>query len=157
LEMVSVRAKVLLAAAGFLLLTPLSALAAATPLGKNLAGEACQIDAGQSAESQTISCGSNPAAELRAAPLAHALPSDAVQRQATIVPLLQAGARNEGEEMTCADPQWLGGDDVLLTCTFESNGWPRIVLGSVKGGKIYRASGLPSMLPVLASAIAANS
>ncbi len=152
--MVTMRAAGLLAAS--LLLAALPAAAdAPVSLGKNLAGEACELSSA-SGNARPINCGgaSMPAGDLRVAPLAQALPADISARHGALVAMLEAGETNEGEAVSCGDPQWLGGDDVLLVCTFQSNGWPHLILGSVKDGKLYRAAGLPSSLPALQAAMA---
>jgi CHAT domain-containing protein len=120
------------------------------PLGQNLAGESCHANA-MAAPGVTVSilCGSatDSVGELRVVPLAQGL---AQNDRAAIAAL---AAPHDGE-MTCGDPQWLSGDTVLLVCTLQSNGWPRIILGAVAGDRLYRAQGLPTTLPVLEAAIA---
>lgn len=152
--MVSSRYAYLLAAAALLAL-PASSAAPAS-LGKNLAGEGCQLGA-QNGDRQVISCGAQDAGELRVTPLAQALPADIGARHAAIVSLLEATTQNQGKEMSCGEPQWLGNDDALLVCSFESNGWPHVILGSARGATLYQASGLPSTLPALEAAIASAS
>lgn len=129
---------------------------APSALGQNLAGEACTANAGTSAEAaMSISCGSSTdsVGELRVLP-ADALPQDPAARRTAIAAKI---APHDGA-MTCGDPQALASpDSVLLICTLSSNSWPRIVIGTASGNKIYRADGLPTTAPVLAAAIASIS
>lgn len=126
--------------------------AAATPLGQNLAGESCQAAAAPNV-AMNITCGNaaDSAGELHVIPLVAALPQDPAARRAAIAARI---APHDGA-MACGDAQPLASpDSVLVVCNLSSNGWPRIVLGTAAGERIYRADGLPAMAPVLAAAVA---
>jgi CHAT domain-containing protein len=118
------------------------------PLGQNLAGETCHASGtAVPGVSASITCGSgaDSVGELRVVPLAQAQNDHAA--------IAALAAPHDGE-MTCGDPQWTSANNVLLICTLQSSGWPRIVVGAVAGDRLYRAQGLPTTLPVLEAAIA---
>jgi CHAT domain-containing protein len=115
-------------------------------LGQDLAGESCHAGAlAAPGVTASITCGAaaDSVGELRVVPLAQT-------DRATIAAL--AAPHDAG--LSCGDPQWLSGDHVLLICTLQSNGWPRIIVGTVAGDRLYRAQGLPTTLPALEAAIA---
>jgi CHAT domain-containing protein len=126
--------------------------ATAADLGRNLAGETCQSAGPLSADQATaFTCGGATDA-VGAVAYVPAPPDPAAQHDA-----LEKVVRSQSENLNCADPQWMGsGAFALRICTLKSNGWARIVLGVNAGGRLYRAEGPPSALPVLETAIASD-
>ncbi len=146
------RSHILVAAVLVLAANAATSGAAASDLGKNLAGETCQSAGPLSADqATTITCGGGTDA-IGAVAYVPAPPDPAAQHGA-----LDQLVRSQSENLDCADPQWMGGGAfVLRICTLKSNGWARIVLGMDAGGRLYRAEGPPSALPVLEAAIASD-
>jgi len=140
-------------------------------LGQNLAGEACRgvPRSGAAALSGEpapldILCGTSqePVGSLWTAPLpASAQTGDPDQRRASIVRAFPEtpGGRRLAERISCDNGEWTGGslDMRVSTCTLKAQGWPQIVLLAGAGGLLYQAEGLPSLLPVLSTAIAQRS
>jgi CHAT domain-containing protein len=140
-------------------------------LGQNLAGEPCH-DAPRSGAAAlpgepaplNIFCGTDqePVGSLWAAPLsASSQTGDSDQRHVTIVRAASEtpGGRRLTERMGCDSGDWTGGsiDMRVSTCTLRAQSWPQIVLLASVGGILYQAEGLPSLLPVLTTAIAQRS
>ncbi len=139
-----------------------TASVAATQLGQNFAGESCHAS-GTAAPTRPLDiiCGAStdasgrlqvvtPTSSLPAEPAAH---RDAILRDAKTI----AGGLGTSDRMTCDGGQWLGeagSGSALFLCTLTSNSWPRIVVVSGSGRTLYRAEGLPALLPVLQAAIA---
>jgi len=128
---------------------------AGTELGQTLGGEPCRLVAGSSivcAERTEIS------GTLRTSQFAVAPPGDLAARRAAI---LAAAKRLPGgigaiDDVACSQ-QWLSqsnGSAIILFCTLRNNNWPRLILISAAGSTLRTAEGLPTMLPVLAAAIA---
>ena len=142
------RAPILLAALALLAFAARADENVLVPLGQNLAGETCHATAtAVPGVAAGIVCGaaSDAVGELRVVPLAPG--------QSDRAAIAALAAPHDGE-MTCGDPQWPSDGNVLLICTLQSNGWPRIVVGAVTGDRFYRAQGLPAALPVIEAAIA---
>jgi CHAT domain-containing protein len=124
-------------------------------LGRNLAGETCQAAETPSAtKSVTIVCGAAASGTLRMDVLSAALPADNAARLAAIV---QDAMMLRGGQMSCDGGAWLGTGAVLIVCTRVADGWPQIAVAGVSDGELYEADGAPSMLPVLAAAVAVSS
>jgi CHAT domain-containing protein len=122
------------------------------PLGQTRAGEACTLDGGK------IVCGGDASAgTLRVSTLPAALPADTAARRAAI--LAGVKALPEGlataRDVTCDSGQWLGNGatTVLFLCTLRASNWPRVILVSGSGSTLAVGEGLPSMLPVLDTAV----
>lgn len=140
-------------------------------LGQNLAGETCRAAprAGPSlvpgmAPPLDISCGDSKEAVgtvWTAAIPAAAVSVDDLGRLAAIERASKesVGGQRIAERMSCDTGTWVGsGPDVLVyACTLKNAGWPQIVLVTAAGGAIQQAEGLPSLLPVLETAIAQKS
>ena len=132
-------------------------------LGQNLGGEACHANGvAASGRPLDIKCGASTdiVGRLRVANLAAALPSDQAARRDAILRNVKAmpGGLGANEQTTCDAGHWLGaGDTALLICTLNSNSWPRIVVVSAIDRTLYKAEGLPTLLPVLQAAIAGAS
>ncbi len=140
-------------------------------LGQNLAGETCRAAPrpGPSlvpgmAPPLDISCGDSKEAVgtvwTSAIPAA-ALGSDDLGRLAAIERASKESLAGQriAERMSCDTGTWVGsGPDVLVyACTLKNAGWPQIVLVTAAGGAIQQAEGLPSLLPVLETAMAQKS
>src|SRR6185312_2508362 len=69
-----------------------------------------------------------------------------------------AARSSDAGQVTCDGGRWLDPSNPassgLLICTLQSNGWPRILVVSATSTTLYEAEGMPSLLPVLQSAIA---
>ncbi len=132
--------------------------AGATELGKNLAGETCRLGAAPTRDAPAaITCGDNAEAvgQIFVAAADQPLPNGANAYRAMVLRLVASGS--EDEKLDCEAPKWIGAGRILLrNCALRSNGWPRIVLGAELGGRVYRAQGAPSLLPVLEGAIASD-
>jgi CHAT domain-containing protein len=140
-------------------------------LGQNLAGESCRgvPRAGAAAlpgepAPLDIVCGTGqvPVGSLWTAALpASTQTGDPDQRHASIVQAAgeTPGGRRIAERMSCDAGEWAGSriDMRVSTCTLKTQGWPQIVLLASVGGILYQAEGLPSLLPVLTTAIAQRS
>jgi len=140
-------------------------------LGQNLAGESCRGVARAGAAASPgepkpldILCGTGqePVGSLWTAPLpASAQTGDPNERHASIVRAATEtpGGRRLAERMSCDAGEWASAsiDMRVSTCTLKAQGWPQIVLLSDVGGILYQAEGLPSLLPVLTTAIAQRS
>jgi len=128
------------------------------PLGQALSGESCVL-----AGSHDIICGTNTDADgvVQSAQLPSLHSSDATARRAAVLRTAKSlqGGINDTNGVTCDAGQWLaaqGSDSVLFFCTARSSNWPRLVLVSAAGDTLAAAEGLPSMLPVLAAALASS-
>jgi CHAT domain-containing protein len=132
--------------------------AAAAELGRNFAGELCHIGSAPLPDAPAaISCGDSSAAAGQIWVIApdQVLAMAANARRDAIIRLI--ASESEDETLDCAAAQSIGSGNVLLRiCTLRSNGWPRIVLAAALDGRVYRAQGAPSMLPVLEAAVAAE-
>lgn len=132
-----------------LLLGAMGSHASAVELGRNLAGETCQMDGALVVDRpQTIFCGARAeAGRISFLPA----PGDAAAMRAALTQLVQPGM-----ELNCGDPKWVGqsGRVVLSICSLKSNAWPRVILGVAAGKRIYRADVAPSSLAVAQAAIA---
>jgi CHAT domain-containing protein len=140
-------------------------------LGQNLAGEPCRAvprtravaPPGERAPLDIVcGAGPEPVGALWIAPLpAGSASADLVERHASIVRAATgtASGRRIAERMSCDGGEWAGGniDLRLSTCTLRGQGWPQIVLLAGVGDTLYQAEGLPSLLPVLTTAIAQRS
>jgi CHAT domain-containing protein len=127
----------------------------AIPLGNSLGGEACHAnEQALQSRAQDIFCGngSEASGQLSLAQLPQPLPADAAARRTA----LAAASKGliDPAQLRCDEPQWLDDQTALYLCSVQSNSWPRIVLISGQDTTLYRAQGLPSMMPVLAEAIA---
>jgi CHAT domain-containing protein len=136
--------------------------APSTPLGQNLAGEACRIAGAPSiSRAADIVCGSDAISggTLRLSALAAPLPQDSAGRLATMTHYALALRSGDSGQMACDGGQWLGmpGSTALIMCTLSSNGWPNAVVVSAQDNVLYEADGLPAMFPVLAAAIGSAS
>lgn len=125
------------------------------PLGNTLGGEACHANAvALQSKAQDIFCGSGSDAsgQLSLAGLPQALPADPAARQSAMA----AAAKGliDPAAMRCDAPHWLDDSNALYLCTVQSSSWPRIVLIGGEGTTLFRAEGLPAMLPVLEAAVA---
>jgi len=137
--------------------TPSSGL----PLGSDLGGEACRAgDDPAAARPTEIYCGdgAQSVGRMEFHALTAIVPPDLAGRREVIVTQgkILAGALAAHEQLSCDGGQFMGASDTLLyLCTLQSTGWPRIALISASGRSAVQAEGMPSMLPVLAAAIAA--
>lgn len=125
--------------------------AMAADLGKNLAGKSCQSEGTLTPDQPAaITCGGAEGAvgQISYVPA----PTD---QAAARTELLQY-VRSQSQDIDCGETQWTGAT-ALRICTLKSNGWPRVVIGAARGGKLYRAEGAPSSLPALQAAIAQDS
>ena len=78
------------------------------------------------------------------------------ERQAAVERAAREGAAGQSirDRLRCGDPQWLGSGDVALySCTMRNGSWPQIVLVAVSGAALYQAEGLPTLWPVIVTAI----
>ena len=78
------------------------------------------------------------------------------ERRAAIERAAREGVAGQSirERLRCGDAEWLGkGDTALYSCTLRNGGWPQIVLVSGSGAALYQAEGLPTLWPVLLTAI----
>ena len=137
-------------------------------LGQNLAGEACHgtLRSGPALVPGTlppldIFCGDSKDAVgsvWTAALPAAAIGADDATRRAAIERASREGVAGQriADRMNCDAGTWLGSSPDLLTyaCTLKNEGWPQIVLIGSGGGSLQMAEGLPSLLPVLETAIA---
>jgi CHAT domain-containing protein len=140
-------------------------------LGQNLVGESCRSvpRAGASAlpgepAPLDILCGAgkDPAGSLWTAALpASDQQGSRDQRHASILRATAEtpGGRRLADRMSCDSGEWTGGsiDMRVSGCTLKAQGWPQVVLLADIGGILYQAEGLPSLLPVLTTAIAQRS
>ena len=125
------------------------------PLGNTLGGEACHANAvALQSKAQDIFCGSGSEAsgQLSLAGLPQALPADAAARRNAI--RVAAKGLIDPAALRCDEPAWLDDSSALYLCSVQSNSWPRIVLVGGDGTTLFRAEGLPAMLPVLEAAVA---
>jgi tetratricopeptide (TPR) repeat protein len=142
----------LLAAAALVTAGAAALAAGSVPLGQSLTGEACRLEGG------AILCGDEAAGTLRVSQLPAAMPSDQVTRRAAIAAAARAlpdGLATE-QDIACDAGQWIGtpgADAALYMCTLRSSNWPRVVLVAASGSTLAAAEGLPSMLPVLETAL----
>ena len=143
----------LLLAAATLGLAAASSAASAADLGKNLAGESCQVSGTPAVDQPaSISCGTatEPVATVSV------LPTTTLPQGATRHGAIEQLSVARDAQATCDTAQWVG-VTMLRTCTLNSNGWPRIVIAREAGGKLYSAEGTPSALPAMDAAITADS
>ncbi len=125
--------------------------ASAADLGKDLAGETCHSDGPLAFDQPTlIHCGED--SEIAGLAAYVQAPKD----KATSREALAQYVRSSNQSLNCEDTQWIG-NVALRICALKSNGWPRIVLGTQVGARLYRAEGSPAALPALQAAIAADS
>ncbi|HWA29959.1 MAG TPA: CHAT domain-containing tetratricopeptide repeat protein [Rhizomicrobium sp.] len=127
----------------------------AADLGKNLAGETCQLSgAALIGQPATISCGGSTdvAGQLSVTSIGQGIPTDPAGRRAALERVLSM----VNTEANCGDAEWHG-RLLLRICTLKSNGWPRVLIGMEAGSNFYQASGIPSSLPVLEAALASQS
>lgn len=129
-------------------------------LGQSLAGETCETAGPISlTQSTDILCGPKSAimGSVRAMSLGAALPADLTARREAIVRAALAARSGDEGQVTCNGAQWLDAANPastgLLTCTLQSNGWPRVILAAASNTTLYEAEGMPSTYPVLQAAI----
>src|SRR3954470_13898616 len=149
-----------------LLLSPLLggnafAQSSAPDLGKSLGNETCRADNDPAqARPSDIFCGDNPKSvgRVQTLTLERTLPDVLVQRREEIearAKLLMEGLA-VSEQLSCEAGQFLAQGDVLLyLCTMQSTSWPRILLMAGSGRNLVVGEGMPSLLPVLDTAVAA--
>ena len=135
---------------------------AAGELGNDLAGEAChQSGPAAPGQSADILCGAMtaPVGSLGLV-MANALPpaGTATRRAAIVAAARTVSGSGLGapDVMTCDGGQ-AEGDTLLFSCTLRSTAWPRLILVSATPRGVIAAEGLPTMMPVLAAAIASQS
>ncbi|MGQ0741552.1 MAG: CHAT domain-containing protein [Alphaproteobacteria bacterium] len=126
--------------------------------GENLAREACHATGpAVPGTPQDIKCGKSDeiVGRLRVATLGQPLPADATARREAIIRNVKAmpGGLTANEQVTCDPAQWVG-DTAFLICTLNANSWPRIVVTAASDRTLYKAEGIPSLLPVLHAAVA---
>jgi len=141
-------------------------------LGQNLAGESCRASPRTGAAALPgepapldILCGTakDPVGSLWTTAIhASAQTGDSPdQRHTSIIRAASEtpGGQRLAERMNCDAGEWTGGsiDMKVSACTLKAQGWPQIVLLADIGGILYQAEGLPSLLPVLSTAIAQRS
>ncbi len=128
----------------------LSAQNLGTPIGNDLANDACRLQGAPSLiKPAAIVCGNNvetghlsiAVSESPKAGDDRSL-ADSVERILDATLSLQCGVG------------WSGQAAAMLECRLQSSDWPHVVLAYSDNGTLYLADGLPSMLPVLESAIA---
>jgi len=124
-------------------------------LGNNLAGEACRMDGAPSlTKNANIVCGeADVAGTVRMAAAPSSL-ADAGARLKTLMDGARALRGQDAEQASCGDPQWIGSGMALSICTITGNGWPHVLVAAATDSSIYEADGMPSLLPVLTSALA---
>jgi len=105
---------------GTALVTPLEVARADSPLGNDLAGEACSASgaAAVSGQKLLIVCGANAVGEAEVRPVQN-LPADPTRRGAFLTSLARDVA--SADEMSC-DNLWVDAGNALLGCTLASNG-----------------------------------
>jgi CHAT domain-containing protein len=131
-----------------LLLPGLAAAQTGPQLGQTLAGETCHAGGGLSdARPIEIFCGEHSQSVGRL----EAQPPDGADDAALARARAIAAARAADAQMVCGEGEVVSGG-VLFLCTQQSNSWPRILLVTRGPHGLAVAEGLPTLLPVLASA-----
>ncbi|HET7085991.1 MAG TPA: CHAT domain-containing tetratricopeptide repeat protein [Rhizomicrobium sp.] len=130
-------------------------------LGKSLAGEICHAD-NDPAQARPIEifCGDSnkSVGRMQITTLEAALPDDVAKRRAMLSARAKpiADALAVSEQLSCDAGAFLGqGEMLLYLCTLQSTSWPRLLLFAGSGRTIAQAEGMPSLLPVLGTALAA--
>jgi CHAT domain-containing protein len=124
---------------------------AATSLGQDASGEACNQFPGDRPDSAEVICGTwqQPAAVVRPGP----------QGADTLMALATGGAWREAldERFVCQAPtssSILGGQPaLLLQCTRRIGGWPQVAMVASVDGRTWLADGILPTLPVMERSI----
>jgi hypothetical protein len=120
------------------------------PIGTDLANETCRIQGAPSLiNPAALVCGDNVQTGHLSLSAVEALKAGDDRALAQDVERIFDSTL----AMQC-DVAWSGQDAAMLTCRLQSTNWPHIVVTYLNHGSLYCADGMPSMLPVLETAIA---